>query len=219
MIVLEEISKVYKNSNSPIYALDNVSLHINSGELVSIVGKSGSGKTTLLNMIGLMDSPSSGSYTLNKNLVDYNNKKQIENLRRTYISYVFQQFALMNYYSVYDNIEVPLVAKKISHRERKEIIYSISERLGIDDLLKKTPKQLSGGQQQRVAIARAIASENPIILADEPTGALDSRTSQNIVELLLDMNKLGRTVILVTHDEGIADIAQRKITIRDGKII
>ena len=183
------------------------------------IGDSGSGKSTLLNVIGCMDIMDSGKFLLNGK--EINNSKinnDLHKIRKDNISFVFQNFALLNHYSVFENVEVPLLAKKINKKERKRIIQEKLKLMGIYNLKNKLPSKISGGQQQRCAIARALASDNSIILADEPTGALDSRTSEEIMNVLKSLNDMGKTVVIVTHNMEIANQTNRILEMEDGKI-
>lgn len=218
MIKLEEITKVYGSDECKTVALDGVSLTIEDGQMLAIMGASGSGKSTLLNIIGAMDTMTSGTYICNGVDVGKLNKRKIHDFRKKNISFVFQNFALMTNYTVYENVELPLLPKKTPAKERKRIVNEMLETMGIADLAKKYPTQISGGQQQRCAIARALASGNDIILADEPTGALDKKTGDDIMEAFIKLNDLGKTVIIITHDEKVAKKCKRIIRISDGKI-
>ena len=219
MIILKNITKDYVNKGSVTHALNGIDLSIEDGELLAIVGTSGSGKTTLLNIIGGMDQETSGEYYYNNELVSNYSKKELQNFRRDYISFVFQKFELMDDYNVSENVEMPLLARKIDKNIRKEKISMALKKVGLENLAKKMPNELSGGQKQRCAIARALVTDNPILLADEPTGALDSKTSDEIMALLEKLNKDGKTVIIVTHDLAIAQKCGRVIEIVDGEIV
>ena len=219
MIEIKNLSKIYKGETYEIAALNGISLTINEGEFVSIMGASGSGKTTLLNCIGLMDNFNAGEYNLNKVEVNTLAYKKYAKVRKEYISFIFQHFELMRNYTVYENIEIPLIVKNIKKSVRKKKIIEKCKLLHIDSLLDKYPFQLSGGQQQRVAIARALVADNPIILADEPTGALDSKNAQELMDILLSIKELGKTILLVTHDKNIAKYSDRIIRLEDGKIV
>ena len=219
MIILKNITKDYVNKGSVTHALNGIDLSIEDGELLAIVGTSGSGKTTLLNIIGGMDQETSGEYYYNNELVSNYSKKELQNFRRDYISFVFQKFELMDDYNVSENVEMPLLARKIDKNIRKEKISMALKKVGLENLAKKMPNELSGGQKQRCAIARALVTDNPILLADEPTGALDSKTSDEIMALLEKLNKDGKTVIIVTHDLAIAKRCGRVIEIVDGEIV
>ena len=218
MIRLENITKIYNEKVDDTKALDDVSLKIEDGEFVAVMGASGSGKSTLLKIIGCMDTPTAGKYFLDDTEVTAASRSQVHKLRKEKIGYVFQHFALMDYYTAYENIELPLLAANVKRKERKRIILKQMEHLGILSERNKLPGKMSGGQQQRVAIARALVTDADIILADEPTGALDQKTGHEVLELLKEINKSGKTVIIVTHDEGIAKMTDRIITISDGKI-
>lgn len=218
MIRLDNITKIYNEKVDDTKALDSVSLTIDDGEFVSIMGASGSGKSTLLKIIGCMDTATSGTYCLDDVNVTASSRSQVDKLRKSRIGFVFQHFALMDYYTAYENIELPLLAANVKRKERKRIILKQMEHLGILSEKDKLPGKMSGGQQQRVAIARAIAAQPPVILADEPTGNLDSASSKEILQILKNMHEQGKTVILITHDNGIAAQARRVVRIIDGKI-
>lgn len=220
LIELKNVSKEYKmdSGETGTIALNGVSLMIHKGEFIAIMGTSGSGKSTLLNIIGAMDDVTTGEYYFKGETVHIKNNREIHLFRKKHISFVFQNFALMDHYTVFENVELPLRAKNVSKKQRKKIILEQLKKLGIEELAEKMPRQLSGGQQQRCAIARALASGNDVILADEPTGALDSHNSREIMEILKELNKEGKTIIIVTHDENIAKETQRVIKIEDGKI-
>lgn len=219
MIELKNACKVYRYGDEVTKAMDNISLTINEGEFIAVMGTSGSGKSTLLNVIGCMDTIDSGKYILNGMEIDNKKAKELHEVRKSNISFVFQNFALLNHYTVYENVEVPLLAKKIRKKEREKIVKEKLEMLGIYNLRNKLPIKISGGQQQRCAIARALASDNNIILADEPTGALDKNTGVEIINIIKDIHKKNhKTVIIVTHDEKIASEADRIVRIEDGKI-
>ena len=219
MIQLQNLEKVYGQSdNNRVVALDDINLVIESGDFIAVMGESGSGKTTLLNILGAMDDCSAGSYIFNEVHIEKMNRDQKAEFRRDNIGFVFQNFALLNNYSVYENVNMPMLLKKMSKKERKESVIQAIEKVGIADLIKKYPTQLSGGQQQRCAIARAIVMGNNLILADEPTGALDSKTSEDIMKVFQMLNQEGKTIIMVTHDRNIAEYAHTIIQIKDGKI-
>lgn len=219
MIKLENISKIYEFDGAVTEALKEVFLTIETGEFVAIMGASGSGKSTLLNIIGCMDTATSGTYILDHDVISKLNSNGLSKIRNRKITFVFQNFALMEKYTAYENIELPLVNRKISSTERRKKVSEIAKQLGIEEQLCKLPKQMSGGQQQRVALARALVSGADIILADEPTGALDQKTGVELMELLKKNNKDGKTIVLVTHDPNIARYAERIITISDGRIL
>ena len=219
MIRLDKITKIYDAKVENKKALDEVSLTIDNGEFVAIMGPSGSGKSTLLNIIGCMDSVTDGSYYVDDIEVSRLNKLDIHRFRKKNIGFVFQHFALMDYYTAYENIELPLLANNIRRKDRKRIINEQLKKLNIVEEKDKLPKKMSGGQQQRVAIARALVTNADIILADEPTGALDQSTGQEVINILREINNQGKTVVLVTHDINIASSTNRIINICDGKII
>lgn len=219
MIILKNITKDYVNKGSVTHALNGIDLSIEDGELLAIVGTSGSGKTTLLNIIGGMDQETSGEYYYNNELVSNYSKKELQNFRRDYISFVFQKFELMDDYNVSENVEMPLLARKIDKNIRKEKISMALKKVGLENLAKKMPNELSGGQKQRCAIARALVTDNPILLADEPTGSLDKKNSEIIMDDLIELNRMGRTVIVITHDIDIASRCNRVVNIEDGMII
>lgn len=218
MIHLEQISKTYKFADVTTEALKNVSLTIEGGEFVAIMGASGSGKSTLLNIIGCMDTATSGKYILDYETVSEFKSSQLSKIRSKKITFVFQNFALMEKYTAYENIELPLVNQNISANKRRKKVIAVAKQLGIESQLHKLPKQMSGGQQQRIALARALVSGADIILADEPTGALDQKNGLALMELLRKLNEDGKTIILVTHDSAIARYAKRIVTISDGRI-
>lgn len=218
-IILEKINKEYTTNQVTTKVLKDVDLTIKSGEMVAIMGPSGSGKSTLLNIIGLLDKANSGKYIYgNKDITNISNNNMYK-FRNTEFSFVFQYFALIKQYSVLENVILPLNVRKISHSKKNEIAKKYLEQMGILDQANKKPSQLSGGQQQRVAIARALVQESNIILADEPTGALDQKTGEEIINILKNLNKQGKTVVIVTHDLNIANMCNRIVSIKDGKII
>lgn len=201
-----------------VNALDNVSIQIKEGEFLAIIGPSGSGKSTLMNILGILDKATLGEYYLNKvNLMKISDKK-IAKIRNQKIGFVFQQFNLMPRLTAFENVELPLVYRGIRKTTRKEVVGKILERVGLLDKAKHLPAQLSGGQQQRIAIARAIAGSPEILLADEPTGALDSKTGEEVMTLLKEIHSEGNTLIMITHDKKIAEQAERIIEIKDGKL-
>lgn len=218
MIRLENVIKIYGEDYEKKIALNNICLEIKDGEFVAVTGPSGSGKSTLLNIIGCMDIPTKGRYYLDDTDITLKTKSQIEDIRKEKIGFVFQHFALMDYYTAYENIELPLIIKNIKRSERKRLVNEQLKLLGIEEVKDHIPSKMSGGQRQRVAIARALVSGCNIILADEPTGALDQATGREVMELLKEINKRGTTVIIVTHDINIANQTERIIEICDGKI-
>ena len=218
MIRLENVIKIYGEDYEKKIALNNICLEIKDGEFVAVTGPSGSGKSTLLNIIGCMDIPTKGRYYLDDTDITLKTKSQIEDIRKEKIGFVFQHFALMDYYTAYENIELPLIIKNIKRSERKRLVNEQLKLLGIEEVKDHIPSKMSGGQRQRVAIARALVSGCNILLGDEPTGALDQATGREVMELLKEINKRGTTVIIVTHDINIANQTERIIEICDGKI-
>lgn len=220
MIDLKNVNKeYYLTEDNKVKALNNINLTINKGEFVSIIGKSGSGKSTLLNIISCMDSNFTGDYILLDEKMNNKKKRELASIRNRNFGFIFQNFNLLNKLSAYENIEIPLIYKKVSKSNRKKIINKVASEVGISERLYHKPKELSGGEQQRVAIARALVTDPEIILADEPTGALDVKTGKQILSILKDLNQKGKTVIIVTHDLELAKEAKRIVTLSDGKII
>lgn len=222
MIEFKNITKTYKTGDSQkLIALNNISLTINDGSMTAIIGASGAGKSTLLKIIGLCERADSGKYYLDKKEITNCRDKNAAKLRCDKIAFIMQDFALIGQFTVYENTELPLLlsSEKISKNKRREKIYAVLESLGISDLVNRKVTKLSGGQKQRVAIARALVSGADIILADEPTGALDSNTGVEIIKLLKAVNKSGKTIIIVTHDMNIAKECDRIIEISDGRIV
>jgi len=219
LIDLKDIYKIYSDGDSEIRALDGVSLHISQGEFVAIVGSSGSGKSTCMNIIGCLDIPTSGTYTLNGIDVSTMGENELAHVRNKELGFIFQQYNLIPKLNLLENVELPLIYRGLPPETRKEMAMASLERVGLGDRYKKYPSQLSGGQQQRVSIARALAGNPPVILADEPTGALDSKTGSDVLEFLKKLNREGTTIVLITHDNGIAEQIRRVVRIHDGKII
>ena len=219
IITLKGICKTYGSGDGLVTALRPIDLEIQNGEMVAIMGKSGSGKSTLLNLIGGLDSPDSGEYTYKDKKLNTKNQNSMAKFRRTDIGFVVQHFALIDEYNVRQNIALPLRYTKLSRRAAKKRVDEIAERLEISEKMKKYPTQLSGGQAQRVAIARAISHTPSVLLADEPTGALDEQTGKSIMNLFREINKEGTTVIVVTHDPNVAAFCDRTIRLHDGHII
>ena len=218
MIEIKNVNKTYKLGNEEILALDNISLKIEKGEYISIVGPSGSGKSTLMNIIGLLDIPDSGKYYIDGVEVSKLKDDSLALLRSKSIGFVFQNFNLLPKLTALDNVIVPLLYQGISNSEAKKLAKEALNKVGLSHRYRHLPSKLSGGQMQRVAIARAIVSDPKIILADEPTGAIDSKTGNEIMKLFEELNKNGETVIVITHDFNIAKRAKRSFTIKDGKI-
>lgn len=215
---LKELSKIYPSGEEKVYALNQISLSILQGEFVAIVGQSGSGKSTLMNILGCLDIPTSGSYYLDGQNVETLNEDQLSLIRNEEIGFIFQGFNLIPGLTAFENVELPLIYRKIEKSKRRTLALEALQKVGLAHRIKHLPSQMSGGQQQRVAIARAIAASPPLILADEPTGNLDSASGAQILEILRQLNQDGKTVILITHDDAIARSAQRVIRIQDGKI-
>ncbi|WP_238907317.1 MULTISPECIES: ABC transporter ATP-binding protein [unclassified Clostridium] len=217
VINMSNINKIYSMGSSEFKALDNINLSINKGEYVAIVGPSGAGKSTLMNIIGCLDTPSGGEYILDGLNTKCSDSKLAE-IRNKKIGFIFQNYNLLPKLNVLENVELPLLYLGMSSREIKEKALSALKKVGLETHLKHKPNELSGGQKQRVAIARALVTEPQIILADEPTGALDSKTGREVLNMMEDLNKEGNTIIIITHDKEIAAEAKRMITVRDGII-
>jgi len=219
MIKIEKISKIFRTEEVETKALSEVSITINQGEFVTIMGASGSGKSTLLNIVGLLDGATSGSYQLlNQEMIGMKEQEKSK-IRKQNIGFIFQNFNLIDELSVFDNIELPLIYNDVPSSERKKKVEAIAERLGISHRLKHYPQQLSGGQQQRVAVARALINDPKIILADEPTGNLDSKNGNEVMELLTDLHANGSTILMVTHSDYDASFSQRTIVMKDGMVL
>ena len=215
---MKNISKIYQMGSEKVVALDDVNLSINEGEFVSILGPSGSGKSTLMNIMGCLDTPTEGEYILSGKKVAGLSEKELARIRNKEIGFIFQSFQLLPKLKATQNVELPLIYAGINSSRRKEIAKEILTRVGLESKINNLPTQLSGGQQQRVAIARAISTEPSILLADEPTGALDQETGLKILELFKELNEEGRTIIMITHDKNIAQYGNRIINIVDGKV-
>ncbi|NOU98157.1 ATP-binding cassette domain-containing protein [Paenibacillus sp. LMG 31456] len=219
MIELQNIKKSYSRGVEELMILKDVSLSIDKGEFVAIVGPSGSGKSTLMNTIGLLDVPTSGSYMLDGVATEKMKDDELAGLRNRKIGFIFQQFNLLPRLTAIENVELPMIYYGTPKKERRERSQNMLEMLGMGQRSHHKPSELSGGQQQRVAIARALAIGPSLLLADEPTGALDSKTGQEVLELMLHLNEIGNTIVLITHDLHIAENAKRIVTIRDGLIV
>ena len=218
LIQMTDIRKEYKMGDEIVYANDGVNLDIDKGEFVAIVGKSGSGKSTLMNIIGALDVPTSGKYLLGGKDVGKLSDNQLADIRNKMIGFVFQQYNLLPRMNLLENVELPLLYAHVSNHEREKRAMEALEKVGLAEKAKQMPNQLSGGQQQRVSIARALAANPSLILADEPTGALDSKTSRQVLDFFKKIHEEGNTVIMITHDNSIAMEAKRVIRIADGKI-
>ena len=218
LIKVEDIHKIYNPGENEVRALDGVSLEIQRGEFVAIVGHSGSGKSTLMNMLGCLDTPTSGHYFLEGKDVSSLSDDQLSEIRNKKIGFIFQGFNLIPNLDAVGNVELPLIYRGLGKQRRRRIAVQALTKVGLGRRLKHRPSELSGGQQQRVAVARAIAAQPPIILADEPTGNLDSRSTVEIMNILKELHKNGRTVIVITHDDDIAAQARRVIRIMDGQV-
>ena len=218
LIHIENMKKIYNPGENEVRALDGIDLDIEKGDLVAIVGHSGSGKSTLMNMLGCLDTPTSGKYVLDGQDVASMTDNQLADVRNKEIGFIFQGFNLISNLDAVGNVELPLVYRGVSKNERKQLAMEALKSVGLEDRMKHKPNEMSGGQQQRVAVARAVAAKPPIILADEPTGNLDTKSTQEIMEILKELHRSGRTVIIITHDEEIASQAHRVIRILDGRI-
>ena len=219
LIEFKELYKIYYMGDNVVRAVDGISMQINKGEFVAIVGQSGSGKSTCMNIIGCLDVPTQGQYLLNGTDVGRLNDNKLAEIRNKMLGFIFQQYNLLPKLTVLENVEVSMMYGGVPKEELIERAKKALDRVDLSDKLEHTPSQLSGGQQQRVSIARALAGNPSIILADEPTGALDSRTGREVLHLLQELNKEGNTIVLITHDNSIASTAPRIIQLADGKII
>lgn len=218
ILKMSDLTKSYYMGGEELKALNNVNLVINEGEFVSVLGPSGSGKSTFMNIVGCLDEPTEGQYVLAGQTVSHLSEKELARIRNKEIGFIFQNFQLLPRLSALQNVELPMVYAGVPAAERRKRAIAILERVGLGDKLPNLPTQLSGGQQQRVAIARSVVTEPSILLADEPTGALDQKTGAQIMELFKELNKEGRTIIMITHDENIANNGNRILKIIDGHI-
>lgn len=218
LVEVQDICKIYNPGENEVRALDRVSLKIQKGEFVAIIGHSGSGKSTLMNMLGCLDVPTSGQYFLNGKDVSHMTDDELSDIRNMEIGFIFQGFNLIPNLTAQENVELPPIYRGVGRKERASLAVESLEMVGLSHRMDHKPSEMSGGQQQRVAIARAIAAKPPVILADEPTGNLDSKSTQEIMNVLKDLHKSGRTVILITHDDEIAAQVKRVIRIKDGQI-
>lgn len=218
IIELKNVNKTFKMGDEVIKAIDNINFTVKKGEFVSIIGPSGSGKSTLMNILGLLDTPDSGEYYLDGMLIQQLSDNKLAELRNKKIGFIFQNFNLLQKMTALENVQLPLVYEGINHKDSIKMSYEYLEKVGLKGREKHLPNQLSGGQQQRVATARALVNNPEIILADEPTGALDSKTSLEIMDMLQELNEAGQTIILITHDLNVASKAKRIVRISDGKL-
>lgn len=218
LIKIENIHKIYNPGENEVRALDGISLNIQKGEFVAIIGQSGSGKSTLMNMLGCLDVPTSGNYYLDGQDVSKLTDNQLSDIRNKEIGFIFQGFNLVSNLDAVGNVELPLIYRGLGKQRRRKVAVEALKKVGLDTRLKHKPNELSGGQQQRVAVARAIAAQPPIVLADEPTGNLDTKSTREIMDILKGLHKGGRTVIIITHDDDIAGQVKRVVRIVDGRI-
>lgn len=218
LIEFKDIYKIYEMGDQEVHALDGISFTVDKGEFAAIIGTSGSGKSTCMNIIGCLDVPTKGTYLLNGKDVGKMNNDELAEIRNEMLGFVFQQYNLLPKLNVIDNVKLPLLYSGMGEGEQTKRAMAALERVGLADKCKNKPSQLSGGQQQRVSIARALAGNPSVILADEPTGALDSRTSKEVIDFFKQLNESGNTIVLITHDNSIAAQAKRVIRIQDGKI-
>jgi putative ABC transport system ATP-binding protein len=219
MIRIEKLHKSYPIGKESIHVLKGIDLHIKEGEFVSIMGSSGSGKSTLLNIVGLLDIHDEGNYYLNGELIKDMNEKKAAILRNKFLGFVFQSFNLISYKTALENVALPLYYKGVNRKERLEIAMEYLEKVGLKEWAHHLPNELSGGQKQRVAIARALVTKPKVVLADEPTGALDSTTTDSVMDLLKDINNEGMTVFVITHEEEVAAQTKRIVRLKDGVIV
>ena len=219
LIEFDEVCKYYQMGDTTVKAADHISMKIEKGEFVAIVGQSGSGKSTCMNIIGCLDVPTQGTYLLNGRDVGKMNRNELAAIRNEMLGFIFQQYNLLPKLNLMENVEVPLVYAGVSRAERHKRAKEVLEKVGLGDKLKNKPNQLSGGQQQRVSIARALVRNPPLILADEPTGALDSHTGREVLGMLQERHNEGHTVVLITHDNSIAVQAERIIRLEDGRVV
>ncbi|MCL6216808.1 ABC transporter ATP-binding protein [Zunongwangia pacifica] len=219
MITIKDLHKSYKTGNNSLHVLKGINFNVSEGELVSIMGSSGSGKSTLLNILGMLDEADTGSYTLDGVAIKNLNEKIAARYRNKFLGFIFQSFNLINYKTALDNVALPLYYQGMKRGERMDKAKAYLEKVGLAQWMDHLPNQLSGGQKQRVAIARALASDPKVLLADEPTGALDTKTSYEVMDLIQQINDEGRTILIVTHEHDIAQMTKRIVNLKDGLII
>ena len=219
LITIQDMCKIYNPGENEVRALDHVNLTIDQGEYVAIIGHSGSGKSTLMNMLGCLDVPTSGSYYLNGKDVSRLKDDELSDIQNLEIGFIFQGFNLIGNLTALENVELPLIYRGVPKAKRRQLSVEALKKVGLSHRMGHKPNQMSGGQQQRVAIARAIAAQPPVILADEPTGNLDSSSTKEIIGILEQLHDMGRTVIIITHDDEIAQQAWRRIRIKDGRVV
>ena len=219
MITIKDLHKSYKTGNNSLHVLKGINFNVAEGELVSIMGSSGSGKSTLLNILGMLDEADTGSYTLDGVAIKNLNEKIAARYRNKFLGFIFQSFNLINYKTALDNVALPLYYQGMKRGERMDRAQAYLEKVGLAQWMDHLPNQLSGGQKQRVAIARALASDPKVLLADEPTGALDTKTSYEVMDLIQQINDEGRTILIVTHEHDIAQMTKRIVNLKDGLII
>lgn len=219
LIEMKDIYKIYKMGNNEVRASNGINLSIYHGEMVAIVGKSGSGKSTIMNMIGALDVPTSGEYRLEGKNVNEMDEDELAEIRNKKIGFIFQQYNLLPKLNLLDNVQLPLLYAGVREKKRKQLAMASLDKVGLSDKWNNKPNQLSGGQQQRVSIARALAGSPSLILADEPTGALDSKTSREVLDFLKQLNEEGNTIVIITHDNSIAIEAKRVVQVMDGQIV
>ena len=219
MIKIQNLHKSYKMGNSSLHVLKGINFNVEEGELVAIMGSSGSGKSTLLNILGMLDNADEGDYILDNVPIKNLNETKAAKYRNQFLGFVFQSFNLINYKTALENVSLPLYYQGVSRKERQEYALNYLEKVGLKDWATHLPSELSGGQKQRVAIARAMASQPKVLLADEPTGALDTKTSYEVMELIQQINEEGKTILVVTHELDIAKMCKRVVTLKDGVIV
>lgn len=219
IITVDKVNKTYKNGSLELQVLKNISFKVQKGEFLAIMGSSGSGKSTMMNILACLDSQYEGTYILDGIDISKLTENQLSEIRNKKIGFIFQSFNLLPRLSALENVELPLVYSSVPKAERHKRAAELLEMVGLKDRMHHKPNELSGGQRQRVAIARALVNDPSIILADEPTGNLDSKSEEEIIEILQELNRMGKTIVIVTHEPNIGDIAQRKIVFKDGEII